>query len=162
MTLETAQQKLQQARNTKSVRLWLIAGLAVLVFVLRWFKIIKTGFAIWLGIIILAAFGIETYNYDLDLKTLWDTGSIQESRVQHTKDGIVLKGNCVTSAKDSASDLNCANFKTQPEAQAKYDQCAAEIASYNAGKTTEQIKNLDIYGLDGNNNGIVCEALPAM
>jgi hypothetical protein len=46
MTLETAQQKLQQARNTKSVRLWLIAGLAVLVFVLRWFKIIKTGFAI--------------------------------------------------------------------------------------------------------------------
>ena len=102
------------------------------------------------------------YDYDLDLKTLRDTGSIQASRIQHTKDGIVLRGDCVTAQRNSASDLNCANFKTQEEAQAKYDQCAEQIASYNAGKTTEQIKNLDIYGLDGNNNGIVCEALPAM
>ena len=162
MTLETAQQKLQQARNTKSVRLRFIAALAVLVFVLRRFKIIKTGFAIWLGIVILAAFGIQMYDYDLDLQTLWKTGNIQESRVQHTKDGIVLKGNCVTAQRNSTSDLNCANFKTQAEAQAKYDQCADQIASYNAGKTAAEIKNLDIYGLDGNKNGIVCEALPAI
>lgn len=162
MTLETAQQKLQQARNTKSVRLWLIAGLAVLVFVLRWFKIIKTGFAIWLGIVILAAFGIQMYDYDLDLKTLRDTGSIQASRIQHTKDGIVLRGDCVTAQRNSASDLNCANFKTQEEAQAKYDQCAEQIASYNEGKSSAEIKNLDIYGLDGDKDGTVCEALPAM
>ena len=52
------------------------------------------------------------------------------------------------------------NFKTQEEAQAKYDTCATQIASYNAGKSATDIKNLDIYGLDGNKNGVVCEALP--
>ena len=46
MTFEQAKEKLQTARNTKSVRLRVIAGLAVLVFVLWRFKIIKTGFAI--------------------------------------------------------------------------------------------------------------------
>ena len=90
MSLSQAQSALQQARNTKSTRLWFIAGLAVLVFVLRWFKVIKTGFAIGLGIVILAAFGIETFDYDLDLQRLRETGSIQESRVSHTKDGLVL------------------------------------------------------------------------
>ena len=57
-------------------------------------------------------------------------------------------------------DLDCANFKTQGEAQAKYDQCANEISSYNQGVDTAKVKTLDIYGLDKNKNGIVCEALP--
>ena len=32
----------------------------------------------------------------------------------------------------------------------------------NSDKTDADIMRLDIYGLDGNKNGIVCEALPAM
>jgi len=75
---------------------------------------------------------------------------------------MVLSGDCVTAQRNSTSDLNCSNFKTQPEAQAKYDQCAEQIASYNEGKSSAEIKNLDIYGLDGDKDGTVCEALPAM
>jgi hypothetical protein len=122
--------------------------------------IIKKWFAIGLGIIILAAIGIETFNYDLDLTTLWRTGDIQESRVEHTKNGIKLMGSCVLPVKWDTNDLNCDNFKTQQEAQAKYESCATQIASYNTGKSAIDIKNLDIYGLDGNKNGVVCEHLP--
>lgn len=164
MTLADVKQAAETARNTKSTRLWFIVGIGVVVFILWWFKIIKTGFAIGIWLLLLVAFGVEKMNYDLDLGTLWRTGNIQESRVQHGKDGIVLKGNCILPDKNdanaSADDLNCSNFKTQEEAQAKYEQCANEIASYNTGKTPADIKNLDIYGLDGNKNGIVCESLP--
>lgn len=151
-------EKLQTARNTKQNRILFIVALLVILFLLWWFKIIKTGFAVGIGLLLAVALGIETIDYDLDLGTLWKTGNIQESRVQHTKDGIVLKGSCINSKKEN--DLNCSNFKTQADAQAKYDQCATQVASYNAGKTADQIKNLDIYGLDGNKNGVVCEHLP--
>ena len=149
----------EKARNTKSTRLWFIVGIAVIVFALWWLKVLKTGFAIGLGIILLAAFGIETFNYDLDLGRLWQTGNIQESRVTHTKDGLKLMGSCALPTKWEG-DLNCANFQTQGEAQAKYDQCANEIASYNQWTDAAKVKSLDIYGLDKNKNGIVCEALP--
>lgn len=89
----------EKARNTKSTRLWFIVGIAVIVFALWWLKILKTGFAIGLGIILLAAFGIETFNYDLDLGRLWQTGNIQESRVTHTKDGLKLMGSCALPTK---------------------------------------------------------------
>lgn len=140
----------QKARNTKSTRLYFIGLVGAIVFVLWYFKIIKTGFAVGVGILLAAAFGIETIDYDLDLATLWRTGNVQESRVQHTKDGIVLKGSCINSKKEN--DLNCANFQTQAEAQAKYDQCAEQVASYNANTDVSKIKSLDIYGLDGNKN----------
>lgn len=38
----------QNARNTKSTRLWFMVALVVIVFVLWWMNIIKTGFAIGL------------------------------------------------------------------------------------------------------------------
>ena len=158
-TAEKLGAEAEKARNTKSTRLWFIIAIAVIVFALWWLKIIKTGFAIGLGIILLAAFGIETFNYDLDLGRLWQTGNIQESRVTHTKDGLKLMGSCALPTKGEG-DLNCANFQTQPQAQAKYDQCANEIASYNQGTDAAKVKSLDIYGLDKNKNGIVCEALP--
>ncbi len=152
--------ELQKARNTKSTRIWFLVGIGVILFVLWWMGKIKTGFAIGLGIIILAAIGIQTLNYDLDLATLWKTGDIQESRVEHTKSGIKLMGSCVLPVKGDVNDLNCDNFRTQEEAQTKYETCATQVASYNAGKSPTDIKNLDIYGLDGNKNGVVCEALP--
>lgn len=152
---------LQKARNTKSTRLWFLVLLVVVVIALYMLGVIKKGFAIGLGILLLAAIGIQTFDYDLDLGTLWETGSIKESRVQHTQDGVVLKGDCVKPAGKSAEfDLNCSNFKTQAEAQQKYDYCAEQIAENNSNLDKAKIMSLDVYGLDGNKNGIVCEALP--
>jgi hypothetical protein len=152
---------LQKARNTKSTRIWFLVLLVVIVIALYMFGIIKKGFAIGLGVLLLAAIGIQTMDYDLDLGTLWKTGSVKESRVQHTKDGVVLMGDCVKPAGKSESyDLNCSNFSTQAEAQAKYDYCAEQIAENNKGLDRAKIMSLDVYGLDGNKNGIVCEALP--
>lgn len=152
---------LQKARNTKSTRLWFLVLLVVIVIALYMMGIIKKGFAIGIGLLLLAAIGIQTLDYDLDLATLWNTGSIKESRVQHTKDGVVLKGDCVKPAgKADEYDLDCSNFKTQAEAQKKYDYCAAQIAENNKGLDKAKVRSLDIYGLDRNKNGIVCEALP--
>jgi len=148
----------EKTQSTKSIRIGFMIGLAVILFILWWLKIIKTGFAIGIGILILAAIGIETFNYDLDLGKLWETGNIAESRVSHTKDGIKLMGVCAI-PKKWEWDLNCSNFTTQEEAQAKYEQCATEIASYNEWLDQKKIKSLDIYRLDGDKDGIVCEAL---
>ncbi len=156
-----ASMSLQKARNTKSTRLWFLVLLVVIVIALYVMGIIKKGFAIGIGILLLAAIGIQTFDYDLDLATLWETGSIKESRVQHTKDGVVLKGDCVKPAgKADEYDLDCDNFATQAEAQKKYDYCAAQIAENNSGLNKSQIMSLDVYGLDRNKNGVVCEALP--
>ena len=37
------------------------------------------------GIVAATALGLEVFDYDLDLETLWKTGDIQESRVQNVK-----------------------------------------------------------------------------
>jgi len=152
---------LKQARNKKSTRILFIILLIVVVIALYIFGVLKKGFAIGFGIILLGALGIQVFDYDLDLGKLWETGSIEQSRVQYTDDGIKLFGSCVKPQGETKEyDLNCSNFPTQKEAQAKYEQCADETASNNSGKTTSEIKNLDIYGLDGDKDGIVCEALP--
>jgi FlaG/FlaF family flagellin (archaellin) len=106
-----------------------------------------------LMVILAGAIGVEVSNYDIDLGRLRDTGNIQESRVQ-TKNGVRIFGNCVS------DNLNCANFKTQWEAQAKYEQCAEQIRVDNKKSDTNEIKNLDIYGLDKDKDGTVCESLP--
>ena len=152
--------KLEQARNTKSTRIWVMVALVVILFVLWWFGKIKTAFAVGLGIVLLAAIGIQTFDYDLDLGSLWAGKSIAESRVQQTNDGVKLMGSCVKPVGADKNDLDCANFQTQAEAQAKYDSCADQIGSNNKSLDKAKIMSLDIYGLDGNKNGIVCESLP--
>ncbi len=145
-------QKMGKLRRSHNARLIimvvLLAILAVLYFMFEKFRI----FIIGLIIVILAAVGFELFDYDLDLGRLWETGSMQESRVQ-TKKGVKLIGSCVT------NDLNCANFETQEEAQALYDKCAEEIKSYNSDLGDTDVKSLDIYGLDRDKDGMVCEAL---
>jgi hypothetical protein len=131
MTVADVKSSLETARNTKSTRIWVMVGLVVLLFILWWFEIIKTGFAIGLGIVLLAAIGIQTFDYDLDLGSLWAGKSIAESRVQQTNDGVKLMGSCVKPMGKDKNDLDCDNFKTQGEAQAKYDSCATQIASNN-------------------------------
>ncbi|GAB0174217.1 MAG: hypothetical protein HHAS10_00960 [Candidatus Altimarinota bacterium] len=149
----------QNARNTKSTRIWFMVLLLAVILLLFILGIIKKGFAIGLAILILAAIGIETFNYDLDLGKLWETGDIQASRVQHTKDGLKIMGSCVKPIGNDKNELDCKNFATQTEAQAKYDQCANDIASYNDGVDAKKVKSLDLYGLDRDKDGIVCESL---
>jgi hypothetical protein len=96
---------------------------------------------------------VEYFDYDVDLGKLWETGSVSDSRVKH-KNGIKIFG------EDCASNnLNCDDFKIQPEAQKKYLFCADKIAVDN-DTTGEIVRSIDVYGLDRDKDGIVCEALP--
>lgn len=150
---------LSKLRNSKKHRIGtiivLIIILAIIAFIfekVRWFMI-------GLIILMLSALGMEVYDYDLDLWKLWETGSISESRVETLKDSDgnsvrLITGNC----NRADFDLNCDAFSTQGEAQAKYNECAQEVGANNPWI---DMKKLDIYGLDGDNDGVVCEALPA-
>lgn len=51
---------------------------------------------------------------------------------------------CSTCAADT---YNCSDFDTQAKAQACFDFCMEQVGS-------------DIHGLDSDNNGVACEALP--
>lgn len=89
----------------------------------------------------------------MDLATLWETGSFAESRVEQRKGVKIIGTECIS------DNINCDYFATQGEAQAKYEACAAKIASDN--QLNDEIENLDVYGLDGDKDGIVCEHLPS-
>lgn len=146
-------------RNSKKSRMTIIGVLMVVVVLLLIFW--KKGTIVLTVILILLAIamGLEGYNGDADLGKLWETWSYTESRVETVKDSEGNSIRVITGVCNSWDfDLNCADFGTQGEAQAKYNACADEVASNNPGIDT---RKLDIYGLDGNNNGIVCEALPA-
>lgn len=146
-------QKLQDCRNNKSCRLTLIGVLILIVIALLifWWK---AKIALWIILILLvSAFGIEYFDYDVDLGKLWETGSVSESRVEH-KNGMKIFG------EDCASNnLNCADFKTQSEAQEKYAYCANKIADDNH-TTSDIVRSIDVYWLDWDKDGTVCEALP--
>ena len=146
-------QKFAKLRRSKNARLILITLLLAILGVMYFMFEKLRAYIIGLAIVLLAAGGMELFDYDIDLGMLWETGSVEESRVQ-TKNGIKLIGECI------ANDLNCSNFDTQAEAQELYDRCSENIQSYNDNLKGKDIKSLDIYGLDGNKNGIVCEALP--
>ena len=150
---------MNKVRSSKNGRMTIIGVLMVIVILLLIFW--KKGTIILTVILILLAIamGLEGYNGDADLGKLWETGSYSESRVETVKDADGNSVRVITGVCNSGDfDLNCDNFATQGEAQAKYQDCADEVASNNPGIDTSK---LDIYGLDGNNNGIVCEALPS-
>ncbi len=146
-------EKLAYCRQNKNCRLAVIGALILVVLAL----LVFWGKAKWMLIAILlilfVAFWIQVADYDLDLGKLWETGgNIQESRVMQ-KDGLKVFGSeCIT------NNLNCSNFSSQEEAQAKYDTCAAQIASDN-GVDGERVKSVDVFGLDRDKDGEVCEAL---
>ena len=106
------------------------------------------------GIAAVAALWVDLVTYEVDLKTLRDTGSIDESRKTYGKNGVALLGDCSVT-----QDLNCDNFETQDDAQSLYERCMNKVLEYN--KDVENAISLDIYGLDGDKDGTVCEHLPA-
>ena len=154
----TLKEQITQLRNSKNARMAFIAALILIVLALIIFWG-KAKAVLWAIVVMLAvALAVEWYDYDVDLGKLLETGSYEASRVETIKDADgnstrIITGNC----NSKEFDLNCADFSTQPEAQAKYQECADEVAANNPGI---DVKKFDIYGLDGNNNGIVCEALP--
>ncbi|PID87640.1 hypothetical protein CSB07_00460 [Candidatus Gracilibacteria bacterium] len=151
--------KFSECRNSKKCRMGFIALLMsiVILLLLFWGKAKTMLFVIL--VLLAIAIGLEGFDYDADLKKLWETGNYNESRVETIKDsdGNTIKlitGNC----NSKEFDLNCKDFATQGEAQDKYDECAYKIKQSNP--EIKDLNKLDIYGLDGNNNGIVCEFLP--
>ena len=149
--------KLAELRQSKNARM-IFLGVLLLILIVLYFTWGKAkGVLIGLMVLVAIAMGIEATNYDIDLGKLFETGNVQESRVQHTKDGVKLYGSCIKGGADK-TDLNCANFKSQAEAQAKYDECGVQIEKNNT--QVKNAKSLDIYGLDGDKDGKVCEALP--
>jgi hypothetical protein len=98
---------------------------------------------ILMGIIalLLAAFGLEATNNDWDLGKLLSGSSLSESKVMRDKEG-----NVVTSGGKYTDEYNCDDFTTQDQAQRFFK---------NAGGPSK-----DVNGLDGDNDGTACEALP--
>ncbi len=106
---------------------------------------------IGVGALLLGAFGLEASNNDFDLGKLFSGSTLEESKVARDDSGNILydkEGNVVTDSTigKKASDYNCDDFTTQPEAQ-KFFQKMGGV-------------DKDIYRLDGNNDGQACEALP--
>jgi hypothetical protein len=134
----------------KKQRLWIIGVLIVVALVALYF-VKGTGFKVAIGAcigLLLLAFGMEAKNTDFDVVQLVKTGSFAASQIQRDP----ATGNLLPSSVDAfcnatQQDYNCKDFKNQPEAQAVYSRCQG------LGK------NMDVYHLDGDKDGVVCEAL---
>lgn len=143
--------KLQQLRGNRKFRIGLILFLLAVVGILYFFfEKIRIALII-AAIALFAALGLEVSQNDWDLGKLWQTKSFQESKVSRDDQGNILFdkfGNITTDkAKGKeADDYNCADFSTQPEAQAFF-------------KKVGGVGN-DVNRLDGNKDGEACESLP--
>ncbi|MEN9551975.1 MAG: hypothetical protein RI935_352 [Candidatus Parcubacteria bacterium] len=141
--------KIQEMRNSKKVRLWVIGGLIVLAGVL--FFTAKTTWAkAVIGVILallVGALGLEVANTDYDLDKMMETKSISESRVLRDNKGNIVQAGTKEAANAKYTDeYNCDDFKTQGDAQEFFD---------NAGGVSE-----DTNRLDGNKDGVACQSLP--
>jgi len=162
---ENTKNKVADWRKSKKVRLYIIIGLLALVALVAFLFESLRWWMLGVGIALLVALGLETANTDIDLGTLMDTGSLSESKIERdaegnlasSKDGGLLtrvlrdlEGNEVpegTAGAKYADEYNCDDFATQPKAQRFFD---------NAGGLDN-----DVNRLDGNKDGVACQALPA-
>lgn len=135
-------------RNSKKVRLWIIGGLIVLVAILFFF-VKGTWAKVVLGLalaLLLGAFGMEATNHDYDMGKLMETQSFSSAKIERDQDGNLINIDSFCNAEEI--DYNCSDFKTQTEAMQVYNRCSA------LGK------NMDVFRLDGDKDGLVCESLP--
>lgn len=91
--------------------------------------------------ILAAAFGLESCNNDWDLGKLMSGSTPTEAKVMRDVDG-----NVVTTGGKATDKYNCDDFKTQNAAQRFFVK---------AGGPSK-----DVNRLDGDNNGVACQALP--
>lgn len=141
----------QRLRASHNFRLGLILVLMAITAILFYFWEKGRILLVVAFIALFAAFGLELGKTDYDLGKLWDTKSLQESKVSRDESGNILfdkLGNVTTdSSKGKAADeYNCADFDTRPEAQSFYLKVGGS-------------KN-DVNRLDGNKDGEACESLP--
>lgn len=134
--------KLGKIRRKSSTRIIVILILMVIVAALFYFfeklRILMVG----LFILLLTTLGLEISQNDWDLGQLIKTGSFEESRVERTEGGHWIIGEECQKEK-----LNCDNFVYQEDAQDLFEKCGG-------------LEN-DVHGLDGDNDGLVCEHLPS-
>ena len=136
-------------RNSKKARLWTIGGLIVLAGIAFYFVKGTTAKAIVGAMIalLLLAFGMEAKGNDYDMAKLIETKSFSKAKIERDPvTGNITNADAFCNAQDI--DYNCKDLKTQKEANDLYQKCKT------AGK------NMDVYGLDGDKDGKVCEALP--
>ncbi|MCA9362918.1 excalibur calcium-binding domain-containing protein [Candidatus Kaiserbacteria bacterium] len=151
-------------RKSKKARLYIIGGLLLIVVILGiLFESIRA-WMIGVGIVLLVALGFEVTNTDLDLGTMIEERSVsdavierdEEGNLETAADGGLLtrilrdkQGNEVPEGTVGAKftdEYNCDDFATQGEAQTFFD---------NAGGIEG-----DVNRLDGNKDGVPCQALP--
>jgi hypothetical protein len=140
---------LENIRNSHKARLWIIGGLIMLCAILFYFAKTTTVKVILGGVIavLLAAFGMEATKTDYDMGTLMETKSFAAAKIQRDEaTGNIINMDEFCSAEKI--DYNCSDFKTQAEAMTVYRRCG------------ELGKNMDVFRLDGDKDGLVCEALP--
>ncbi len=139
---------LKTIRSSHKARLWIIGGLIVLCGVLFYF-IKGTTAKVILGVVIallLGAFGMEVTQNDYDVQKLIETKSFTASKVERDETGNIINIDNFCNAKEL--DYNCSDFTTQQEATTVYRRCG------------ELGKNMDVFRLDGDKDGSVCESLP--
>jgi hypothetical protein len=141
---------MNKIRSSHKARLWIIGGLIVVCAILFYF-IKGTTAKVILGVVIallLGAFGMEATQTDYDMQKLIETKSFSQSKVERdaTTGNIINIDNFCNAEK---LDYNCSDFKTQAEAMTVYKRCG------------ELGKNMDVFRLDGDSDGNVCESLPA-
>lgn len=135
--------------NSKKARLWIIGGLIALAVAALFFVkgTVAKGILIAAIAVLFAAFGMEATNHDYDVKKAIETHSLSAAKIERDPTtGNIVNVDAFCNAEQR--DYNCKDFKTQPEAQSVYDRCKG------LGK------NMDVYGLDGDKDGLVCESLP--
>ena len=138
--------KVQQLRGNKNVRLIILGLLIVAGLALVYFSNNNTARIIGGAAAGVAGAGLalEVSNTDIDLGQWWETGDLGEAVLPRDENGNVLIGAVCDAKAEGFYDYNCDDFETQSEAQAVYNQCGSDVSR-----------------LDGDNDGIVCEALPA-
>jgi hypothetical protein len=140
---------LENIRNSHKTRLWIIGGLIVLCIVLFYFAKTTTVKVILGGVIalLLAAFGMEVSQTDYDIEKIIETKSFAAAKIERdAQTGNII--NVDTFCGAEKIDYNCSDFKNQKEAMEVYNRCG------------QLGKNMDVFGLDRDKDGKVCEALP--
>ena len=131
-----------KARSNSKVRLIIILVLMAIVAGLFIFWGKARIFLAGIFVALLLALGLEVSGNDWDLGKLIETGSLSESKVEKTECGRwLIDDKCKKEA------LNCDNFEYQEDAQDMFEYCGGPES--------------DVHGLDGDKDGIVCEALPS-
>ena len=123
----------------------------------------KTAKPILMAVIalLLGAFGLTASNSDWDLGKILSGQSVSDSKIQTDEKGNLIQngagefvtrimrdkeGNVVESGGKYTDEYNCDDFDTQEAAQRFFVKAGGP--------------NKDVNNLDGDNNGIACQALP--